>query len=244
MDSQIVFDLRVPVGSEQVGRNIAHTLGLGLADIDGTPRRLDIVANGPSARTAVADDEFGPDVMALNGALALFTDRRPTYWCACDPQAQVADMVRDAPEGVTYIVASKCDPKVFEALADRDVRLWHIGDSAPAGHRSVPSAVSVTLCALQLAHRLGYRDIHVWGWDACFVDGQHHASGGKLKPCDVAVSFEIGEQSFQTTSTWVAELQDAIGVIPHLTWAGAEIIIHGDGMIAAGCRYVEIDQAA
>lgn len=228
----IIFDVLTPLTKPIIEGHIRHALSLGLpeADADEMPT-LNIVANGPSAR----GQTFTGPAMALNGAINLFPkEAPPRMWACCDPQECVADFLKDPSPDTTYIVASKCHPTVFKRLEGFDVRLWHINDHDIPGVRRVPCAVSVTLCAMMLAQRLGWRRLNVYGWDACFgTDGAHHASGEGAPPMPDTVDIEVGPRHFTTTATWGAEAQDAVNIIPVLEWCGVEVNIHGDGMIAA-----------
>lgn len=215
--------------------NIDHALSLGLPEADTNNKRLGLIANGPSA------DLFGFPAqgvtMAVNGALSLFTTKHkaPSYWIACDPQEHVADFLTDIPEETIYLVASKCHPKVFERLKDREVWLWHVNDVQIPDKRQVPCAVSVTICALLLAQRLGYRHIDCWGWDLCFQGEQHHAGQGELgaTPDRIFIDIDGSDKTWVSNPTWCCEVKDASGVLPVLRWTGVDIKIHGPSMLAA-----------
>lgn len=244
----VQFDIRTPCDDGEISGHIAHACSLGLPEADAQPlRTLTIIANGPSARDAPLDG----DTLALNGALKLFmnTGRTPTYWAACDPQALVADFLPDnPPQGVIYLVASKCHPSVFEKLKGRDVRIWHINDHPiPDGLHKVHVASSVTLVVMPLMRRaFGYRAFDLHGWDACYeqiAPGviKHHASAlsmteypeGTLDLIVGATQTEDGFEggrTFKTSRTWAAEAQDAM---VQLQYADYRVTIHGDGLIKA-----------
>lgn len=229
--------LEFVVGTPQVDyqAHIRNALSLGLPYADQNQRRLNLIANGPSA-ACLPDDIHDADTMAINGALGLLD---PTYWIACDPQALVADFLHAPPRQTAYLVASKCHPAVFKALEDLDVRLWHVDDQEIPDHPTVPVACSATLCALSLAMRLGYRVIHVYGWDLCFSGLEHHATPNPMSstPERVALELELGDgkptQHFDTTATWVCEMKDAEKILPMLSWAGMQITIHGRSLVGA-----------
>lgn len=221
----IEFDVRTPLNAEGLARNAAWAMARGYLDVvpggdrDGT---VNIIANGPSARSAPQDGL----TLALNGAIGLFR-QPPTWWAACDPQGLVANFVRDPPKGTKYLVASKCDRRVFDALRLRPVLLWHVDDT-PGVPWGVPSATSITLVALSLMRRMGYRDFRVWGWDGCYVDGRDHAVPQKHRAEKINVG--VAGRSFLTTPTWAAEAQDAVN---QLAGADYRVRIEGDGMIKA-----------
>lgn len=174
----VQFQVETPCQDEVPG-NIEHALSLGLPEADGEPlKHLTVIANGPSARDAPLDGE----TLALNGAGKLFfnSGRVPTYWAACDPQRDKVLAFFDVPlsKETIYLIASKCHPDVFKRLEGYDVRLWHISDyKIPPPGRPVATASSVTLTALTLMRRLGYREFDIYGWDGCYGEsGEHHAT--------------------------------------------------------------------
>lgn len=244
----ITFALHTP--DEDLAAHVAHALSLGLPEADCEQKNLHFIANGPSSLSynfdAAANWHHYPEAQVetatVNGGLKLFTDRgmAPTYWLCCDPQELVAtDFLSGVlPEETIYMVASKCHPSVFERLKDRKVVLWHVNDVPMKLVRQVPCAVSVTLCALMLFHRLMYRRIDAWGWDLCFAqDGTHHGATGDLDRRVEIKDLEIGEGDdalwFKSTPPWCAEITDATGVLPVLKWCGTDVVIHGGGMLGA-----------
>lgn len=248
----VQFEVNVPCTAEVIGDNIRHALSLGLPAFDSAPiETLHVIANGPSARQAPLKELFtsASPTLALNGAIKLFIDQGvwPDYWCACDPQALVADFIPDIPpKFTTYLVGSKCHPSVFARLKDRTVRLWHVSDhEATKDHRPIPTASSVTLTALSLMRRvLGFRRFETWGWDGCYLGGLHHATQAPREPQEADITLMIGSTMdetgkpsggvpFATSHTWALEAQDAV---LQMHRADYEVVIHGEGMIGALLR--------
>ena len=215
-----------------------------LPEIEPLPERSDtltVIANGPGALQAPLD---GRPTIALNGALKLFHGKcPPTYWAAFDAQPMVAEFVRDAPLGTTYLVGSKCCPAVFDNLAGRDVRLWHIL-SAPTQAMLkerwlVVPGVSITLTAFSLMRMLGYRKFDVWGWDGCFVDGKDHAVPQRHTKQDWDI--EVGGRTFRSTTTWAAEGEEAV---LRLRQGDYSVTVNGDGYFGALLRFLKVPAAA
>ena len=144
--SRIEFSLQTPCSDDVCRANIALSLGLHLPEVKAR-KRLTVIAGGPSAKYALPCEG---DTVALNGALRLFTKQglSPTYWACCDPQPLVADFLAEAPYDTVYLVASKCDPSVFERLALHRVRLWHVRDYPVPGKFRQVLAESVTMSSM------------------------------------------------------------------------------------------------
>ena len=205
-----------------------------------TRKHLNVIANGPSA--LLADLPNLTPTLALNGSIKLFTDAglAPTYWAGCDPQAVLADYLpENPPESTVYFVASKAHPSVFEKLKGRDVRVWHLMDYPAERCSRIALAVSVTISATWLMHRLGFTDFDYWGWDGCFMDGRHHASddsswgdaplhinyGGKIVDGEV-----LGGRTFATTRSWASEALSAEQFCQLAKYFDIGVKLHGDGM--------------
>jgi hypothetical protein len=242
------FDAKLPVDAETCRQQIAVNIARGLPDIL-KQRGLTIIANGPSAIGIDLRAIKGP-TLAVNGAIKLFVEQglAPTYWAVCDPQAKVADFQPDDPPfDTTYLVASKCHPSVFDKLADRDVRLWHLTDHSVPGHARVTVATSVTISATWLMHAMGFTDFEYHGWDGCYIGDRHHASdasvwdhtpleinyGGKIEGDNV-----IGGRTFSSTRTWAAEATDAEQFFQLARYFDLGITINGDGMFKCAREFI------
>lgn len=236
--ASIRFDIRTPVADDGLVSNVTACLARGLPELARLPpsgQALVVIANGPSAWGAEFD---GKPTLAVNGALRLFTDRNaaPDYWCACDPQAHLADFLKNPPKSTTYLVASKCHPSVFDALKDRNVIVWHLDDFATwdlvEDREPISSSVSVTICSFEVMERLGFRSFETWGWDASLgLNGEDHAVPQPHNGCNIEI--DVGGRTFQTTTSWALEAQDGWNKLQD--WP---ITIHGNGMIGAIFDYM------
>jgi len=242
----IEFDVKTPLDDQTIRGNVLHALSLGLQEAAPTnfPRsqpNLRVIAGGPSARKA----DLSGATLAVNNSLQVFTDKgqSPTYWAGCDPQAHLADFLKSPPIQTTYLVASKADPSVFEALKHRKVILWHIDDPCVGDlieHRNpIMTACSITLTSFTLMRMLGYETFETWGWDGCYMDGRHHANDQIHVGNNIEI--DVGSKTFQTTTNWALEAQDAEDKIYGL---GHKVTIRGGGMIGAILKYRQPARAA
>ena len=241
----ITPEIVTPVGREGIRRHVIRALKLGLPVLLEQPPLvglgMTLVANGPSARSAplTADNSI-----AVNGALDLFVKQgiAPAFWISADPQALVADFLRDAPAETIYLVPSQAHPDVFRALRHHDVRLWHLADNEstdlfePDTER-VMGGCSSTLRALSLFARLGVQHFNIWGWDGCFLDGQHHATAQDAPGDVIDVRIQGLAEPFKSSHTWALEAGHAVN---QLSQSYFSLTVHGPGMIAAVLRHMGV----
>lgn len=220
------------------------------------PRTCIIVGSGPSARSEALWERLKANsladcpitTVACNGAYKLFAKHNltPTYWTCCDPQDLVLDFIPDHPNPATiYLVATKCPDALFDRLqiAGCDVRAWRLDDiGEPNGKFRIPTSVSITIVTQTLMRMMGYHRFEVYGWDCCYLDGEHHADPDSVEHYqlfDLHLRDEAtGEicYTFQTAGPWMAELQDAAIQAHNLKGTGYELIVHGPGAVATLLR--------
>lgn len=232
---EVNFNHLTPETEGERQANVAFALSRGLPEFDDEALSiLTVVANGWSAPRCMP----GGFVLALNGALRL-PGPPPTYWAALDSQPLVADFLTNPPKSTTYLVASQCHPRVFERLAGREVRLWHLGEK----FRQVPAAISITPTSLMLMRHYGVRRFSIWGWDCCLSpEGRHHAVGSSI--AGPLWEVDMNGDRYVTTSPWLSEVNNAARVLQALEWSGAEFEIHGDGLIANMYRLAKSGEEA
>lgn len=232
----ILFDLRTPGDADTINANIAHAMSLGLPSVqrqDGKNWSIDLFASGPSAK----GQPQSRCTAAVNNALRLFQKSSPpTFWIACDPQEIVSTFIpEDPPQNTTYLVATKCHPSVFKKLKDRNVKLWQIDDyDLQPDVLVVPTAVSVTLCAINLLAQMGYTNITTYGWDGCYIEGEGYAVPQPHNRDNVTV--HLKDQTFNTTTTWACEAEDARAQFIR-DQGHYRVKIEGPGMIGAIARH-------
>ncbi len=235
----VEFEIHTPVADVGLVANVRSCLKRGLPELPRLPpteQGLLVIANGPTARLANLRD--GRPTLAINGSLTLFLEQgiAPDYYIACDPQAHLADFLKIAPISTTYLIASKCHPSVFEALKDRHVIVWHVGEAGTIDllhtHDPVGCAVSVTICAFEVMERLGFCSFETWGWDCSMgPNGEDHASPQAHRGTDI--ENDVDGVLFQTTTSWCLEAQDGFNKL-----RGWPIKINGGGMIGAIFEYL------
>lgn len=150
-----------------------------------------------------------------------------------------------------WLLASQCHPEVFEAAKDKQVLIWHhIADSMERelnGRAAVlvGGGFSVGLSALCLAYAMGYRTMHLFGYDSCHRDGKGHAAPQKLEGRDVdVINVYVGNRNFKCSYTMAAQAREFEPLARLLAENGCEIHVHGSGLIPYIAQLTTMEKAA
>ena len=139
--------------------------------------RWNICAGGPSLRKEINQIKKAKGVIvSVNGTHDYLLSKKikPDYFVLTDPREHNVRFVRNPRKGITYLIAAHCDPTVFDALEGFDCRLWYPLDYGLPVPVSIGGGTTVGLRAINIGYTLGYRDIHLWGFDGCIKE-HHHA---------------------------------------------------------------------
>lgn len=204
---------------------------------------LAIVAGGPSLKTTL--DELEPyrnNIMVCGSAHdhVISMGYVPRYAVFCDPDEIMANYVKKPHPQTTYLLASHCNPNLFDALKHFAVAVWH-----PAGIASkeeedviysaeprIGGGCTVTLRAIPLAIMLGYNNQHFFGFDSCLLNDEHHAYDAEAidKPIDVRVG--RNGKLFWASGYMLAQAQQFQDICLKGYGHLFTPTIHGDGLIA------------
>ena len=94
---------------------------------------------------------------------------------------------------------------------------------------------TVTVCALVALAMLGYRKIEVFGLDSCFLKDAHHAYAQSENDVDTPQEVLVGGETFLAAPWMAVQADDILRVIKYVLskLEGFEMLIHGDGLVAA-----------
>lgn len=210
------------------------------------PGKVCIVGAGPSLEETYK--ELDGDVLAINSSIKFLLDHGvvPKWAMLWDASPLVANFAIPHPE-VTYLVASRCHPSVFEKLKDCNVLVWHAGGD----HDIIDVMERPEVCVklkqpeplinggsagvtrgIFVAVALGYRELHIFGADSSYLNGATHIRGSLVPEKDVF--FAIGDKPprwFRTTPEWAAQVEEYKWIFMMAIQHGVILETHGDGML-------------
>lgn len=224
-------------------------------------RVLCIVAGGPSLNQTwdTFESLVGENaaVLAVNGTYSHLIDHGiiPSLFAMLDAREWNKRFLDNPQPQTKYFIASQCDPVVFDALESFETFIWHApipretGDPranvwregrkfyrdyylSDKNYLIVPGGVTVTAKTVMLAYWLGFRNIHIFGFDSCWMDGEHHAYE-QPENRDKSVRFKLGERWFNC-APWMAHQADSFFKLVVNLPDNLNLVVHGDGLIAYG----------
>lgn len=211
-----------------------------------------IVGSAPSIRET--HKELKGDVIAINSAISYLLDQGivPKFGVLWDGTQVVEKFARPHPS-ITYLVASRCHPDVFERLKDCNVVVWHAGGDHNIVEvmqredvqrkMGIPQPLVLGGSAgvtrtMYLATALGYTDLHLYGADSSYSEeGDTHVRGSVVPEKDILIS--LGDNSagapalwFRTTPEWCQQVNEYRSIYALFTLGGRiKLAVHGGGLL-------------
>jgi SAM-dependent methyltransferase len=183
------YVLKTNVSDGEILSNLRASKERNLPYVDICPKRdrpLAIVGSGPSVLSRLEYlRAFPGDIMALNGAYNLLLDNgiTPKYAVLIDARPENTNFFEHPSLDTFHLLASQVHPQVYEYIADRSgkVATFHLDGPAfqsvfePGEVTCMGGMHTVGLTALILATTLGYRNLHLYGYDSSYSGGKSHA---------------------------------------------------------------------
>lgn len=183
--------------------------------------------------------ESGQIIFALNGAAKFLRENGiiADYCVVIDARNFNTGFLNYAK---TDLLASQCHPSMFE-LSKTPV-LWHqeypdlldkfdacLPEDAPA-HALIGGGTTVGLSAMALVYALGYRFMHLYGYDSSYREGSLHAYPQDDPQRLICEATAFGK-TFQTTIAMAKQADLFPALSNRLIDLGCEITIRGDGLL-------------
>jgi uncharacterized Rossmann fold enzyme len=221
-----------------LARNLPE-MAPGIVAHDGT---MVVVGSGPSMPEHVeeirAERELGRPIFAVKGAHDFLCKAglQPDLWLCVDPRDR-AYLLEEANDYTTYLISSRCDASMFEALSNRRVLLVHTWAKEEHceeynGKLLIGGGTTSGLRAITVSYILGFRKIVLYGFDSCVAkDRSTKRFTGEGVEKHKLIDVIVDGRRFWTNGAMAQqanEFQTYYQVMP-----GLQIEAKGDGLIAA-----------
>lgn len=232
---------------EDLARNIRANAALDLpwlAAHDAHDRQAIMVGGGPSAANYLDDmralKAAGGVIFAMNGASRWLQRHgiRPDYQVICDAKPETATLVD--PYAKAHIFASQVNPETMRAVEQPTV--WHLGAEeietlfpvprkVRGGYVILGGGASVGNSALCVAYALGFRTMHLYGYDSSHRDGESHAYRQAMNDWIPTVDVEWAGKTYTTSVAMKAQAEKFQITAGQLKQMGCTISVYGDGLL-------------
>ena len=230
-------------------RKVVESSKRGLPRLEAAPdhdERIAVVCYGPTLEDTWEQLREFKYIITCSGAHKFLIDRGiiPTWHAEVDPRPHKADLIGEPHPDVEYLIASVCDPKVFDMLRGHKIKVWHIfaHEAArhavpvayPRGEWSLTGGSNVGLRCMVLARFMGFRKMTVFGMDYSFKsDGTQHA-GWHPKEIPHIHAVSVGERTFYTNPAMHLYAQQFFKEVTKL--GDIEVDVVGDALLQAKIR--------
>lgn len=213
-----------------------------------------IVGGGPSLKRDIeivrAHAAARHRIFALNNAAGFLADRgiKPGDQLIIDPRPENVRFLVGRPAN-HVILSSQCDPSLFDALAEDESMFLPtvlqpaidgIRDCIPEGSVAtlIGGGITAGLTALAAVYTLGFREIHLYGYDSSDADdGNAHAyDQHENDPEKKRIEVIVAGRRFRSSYAMYAQAEKFQSFSEMLAEAGATIYVHGDGLLPTIAR--------
>ena len=229
---------------EDISRNIESALDrdyIPYADLIGEKSgAVAIVGSGPSLKANWQElRAFKGEIIACNAACQFLLEKgiTPQYMFCFDADPLVLEFFTPHKE-ITYLMASRCVPKAFDAVKDCKVVVWHaagderireILETRKVNEPMVTGGSAAVTRAMMLAMPMGYTEVHIYGGDSSFAAGETHIRKSTTEERRVAV--KCNGRVFEVAPWMTMQVNDLEKLAPLIKRLGIKMHFHGDGLL-------------
>jgi len=233
---------------EDINRNVAVNSARGFkwfACRDAFEERALIVGGGPSLadNTAMirkmAEEHV---VIAVNGASKFLSERgiEVDFQFIMDARPENANLID--PDAHNYMLASQCHPALFNLVPEARTEMVHLNSPdiennfstvqrTAGGYTLIGGGGSVGNSALCLAHAMGHRDLHVFGFDSSVAGQDRHAYEQPMNEGEPLIQMRLGNRAYWMSFTMAVQYDYFFAIEEELKKLGTKITVYGDGIL-------------
>lgn len=216
-----------------------------ISSVDGHDRIAVVVGGGPSLADTMEDiralQDNGAVVYALNGA-GLYLQSHgiiPHALIILDARDHNHKFLKGLDLSVTLYLASQCDPGVFDAAIDAGFSIvcWHPPMDGKSGVTEtrptvlIDGGTTVGIRSLHMMWVLGYRTLHLFGYDSSYRDKADHAYVQPENESDRRIPCDIGGIQFLSSPWMIRQVDDFQNLAPQFMKCGMNFHVHGSGLL-------------
>jgi hypothetical protein len=263
-EGRLTVDLRPNTSPERMVENMKSALARGLREVPACKAHgstLAIAAGGPSLADTYHLLAGQGHIAAVNGSLKFLLEKGivPEFCGVLDASPHMAEIVIADPR-VRYLVASNCDPLLFDKLLEAGCKvwLWHptpgsigtddgaklLQETQPGRWRMIAGGCTIGLRWVSIGYMLGYRSFHLHGLDSSFRNDQTHAYADRR--CGAWVDANaLNIAGYVTSLNFLQQVTDCAHMIELFTGPTVEpteLHVYGEGLLQTCWKHWEANQ--
>lgn len=199
------------------------------------------IGGGASINDHIADIKAlnGATIITMNGSAKWARENgiKPTWQVIVDAKKETAAFVDG---DCKNFLASQCAPKTLDKA--NDVTLVHIGSEAieglfpdervkAGGYTLLGGGATVGLAALSIAFSQGFREMHIFGYDSSYVDGQSHGYEQTMNRFMPTTNITWGGKTFTASVAMKGQAEKFPLNARALKNAGCDLHVYGEGLL-------------
>lgn len=241
------FNIACNTGDVGLFSNVESACARGLPDLEAildTKPPAIIVGGGPSLASTLESIRqmqlHGGVVFALNNAAKYLVENGipVDYQIILDARSTNVAFLEKA-WAKQLLLASQCHPSLFDKAQELSYPtiLWHPVIEGIVNHIPKKSplliggGLTVGLSGMCVIYTLGYRQMHLFGYDSCHSEELHHAYSQPENDVDELTTVAVDGRVFKCTVTMAAQANSFQKVSEMLADLDCEIHVYGDGLI-------------
>lgn len=182
--------------------------------------------------------DLGQTIFALNGSARFLNAHgiAPHYQVILDARPENIGLLADAQK---HLLSSQCHPSLFACV--KNVEIWHPAIENLEAHLPehkdeyalIGGGTTIGLSAMCLAYTLGYRKLHLFGYDSSHKNTLGHAYHQPMNDRDVLVKVTVEGQVYTSSLTMARQAELFPTVCNNLNDLGCVITCNSSGLINA-----------
>jgi uncharacterized Rossmann fold enzyme len=211
--------------------------GQRLRRVEAHDRHAVIVAGGPSLKSELESvrsrQEHGQTIFAVNGACNWLWGQgiKADACVLMDAREDNAQFIRHP---VQYYLASQCHPSLFDKAPEAIRYHGHLNgiEQIVGDEMTIAGGSTSGLKACVIAYALGYRNLHLYGFDSSYADDEGHAYPQPLNDNESIIEATWGtDEVFRCAGWMIVQAEEFQHLAKQLVDGGATLTVHGSGLL-------------
>jgi hypothetical protein len=233
-------------GDSEIFANIRSAVSRGLPELTLSPAHEGvavIVGGGPSMRPLVpmirAFKDAGCKIFAVNGTMQFLASQgiETDFFVMLDAREGNLRFIEDR-DNVEYLLAAQVHPDAFDLLAGEKVTLWFpnfpgVIDVVGREAWVIGGGTTVGLQAMSIAYTMGYRALHLFGFDSSYADDDGHAYAQDLNAGERIDEVTVAGKVYRAAPWMVRQAVEFEETASQLANDDCVVMVHGEGLLPA-----------